>query len=160
MRKGKEVKYEMRYVENYGEIGAGRIHTFPAERVKRVPVPVPVGAPEDHIGTLTVRGKSLTDEGFRDGDQIVVNRDFRLSDLTPDTVCAVFLRSTGEPHAKKIARGPVKGMITLRSSGGGEPDMHVEEEDVEIQGIAYAMLRFADERGRFSSRPADDDIPF
>ncbi|MEO8647770.1 MAG: hypothetical protein ABI539_01250 [Acidobacteriota bacterium] len=159
--RSKQPKYELREVNNYGEIGAGRIIAFPKPSPTKVLVLVPENTSDDAIiGTLTVRGKSLTDEGIVDGDQLVMTRRFSHKDIKPDTICSVYVRSLGEVLAKKIVKSPVPGMIILRSSGPGEKDIVVEADDIEVQGIAYSLLRMADKHGRFGSRPDDGDIPF
>lgn len=121
-----------------GEIGAGRVVPF-IPRSELVPVVVPASLPESSILTLTVRGISLTDLGIMDGDVLILRNKFSWREIGEDTICAVFIHSTGELCAKKIIRGA--NTLFLRASGGGIPDKEVTPDDVEIRGIAIAVQR-------------------
>jgi SOS-response transcriptional repressor LexA len=154
MRTKALLKYELRYVKNYGEIGAGRVVPF-VPREDYVPVVVPEGVPaDDSVGTLTVRGVSLEEEGIFDGDQLVLKRNFTKRDIKPDTICAVYIQSTGELVAKKVFASPFKGHVILRASGGGLKDIHVPEDDIEIRGVVFAFIRMVGSDGRFPKQKA------
>lgn len=151
-------KYEIRHVNIYGEVGAGTVVPF-APRNELVPIVVPAGSPADeHLGTLIVRGISLENCGIRDGDLLLLRKDITRKDITPETICAVYIRSTGELLAKKLLYGNRGDHVTLRSSGGGIKDVHYPAEDIEVRGIVFGFQRMRDEYGRFTKE--GDGIPF
>lgn len=153
-------EYEIRMVEDYGEIGAGKVVEFVA-RDKVVPIVVPKNAPHDsQLGRMTVRGVSLEDEDIYDGDFILLRNDITKRDISKDTICAVFIHSTGELVAKKLLYGNRGDYVTLRASGGGIADLYFHADDIEIRGIVWGMQRMPDEYGSFRRRKRDIEIPF
>jgi SOS-response transcriptional repressor LexA len=135
---GKVPEFKIMKVPNLGEIAAGRVVPF-VPKNELVPVVVPVGTPTGDIATLTVRGLSLSDLGIYDGDKLILRLKFRWTEIREDTICAIFLHSTGELVAKKVIRGA--NMLILRASGGGIPDKEVNPDDVEIRGIVTDVQR-------------------
>lgn len=113
---------------------------------KTAPVALPVGTSvsAEEIGLMTVRGPSLNNLGIYDGDHLIVSRKFTKRDVTPETVCIVFIASTGELQAKKVIEQ--YGKITLRSSGGGIKDAFYELEDIEVRSIVIGYQRMLLER--------------
>lgn len=153
----KEPEYEIRYIESFGDVGAGTVVPFTPKN-DMIPVAIPAGGPsDDKLGTMVVRGRSLEDEGIYDGDVLICRRDFVKRDVKPDTICVVFIRSTGDLVAKKVIEE--YGKITLRSSGGGIKDAYYEKDDIEVRGIVFGFQRLKNEFGRFT-KPSDSDIPF
>jgi len=126
-------------VPHYGEIGAGSVVPF-IPQSELVPVAVPRDlAAAGSVITLTVRGISLEDEEIYNGDLLICNTKFRWSQITPETICAVFIHATAELVAKKIIREA--HMLTLRASGGGIKDKQFSPDDIEIRGIAIGFQR-------------------
>jgi len=125
--------------QHYGEIGAGKVVPFiPQNGLIEVAVPKNL-ADDREIMTLTVRGCSLEDEGIFDGDVLICRLRFSWSEIDENTICAVFIHSTGELCAKKIIREA--NMLTLRASGGGIPDKQYSPDEIEIKAIAYDHQR-------------------
>lgn len=155
MQDHKQQALEERYVKQYGEVGAGKIVPFtPKEGL--VPVVVPVGSPKDeYLGTMIVRGVSLEDEGIFDGDTLVCRRDHTKRDIDRNTICIVFIRSTGELVAKKIEYGKLGEYVTLKASGGGIKDVHYPGDDIEVRAIVIAYQRMLRK-----DRNRDPSIPF
>lgn len=127
-------------VSPLGEIGCGSVVPFPfAPSSDLAYVVVPEGTSPADIATLTVRGISLSDMGILDGDLLIVRRKFTWRQIKPDTICAIYIHSTGELCAKKIVRGV--NTLLLRSTGGNIPDKEVSPDDIEIKGIVFAVQR-------------------
>jgi repressor LexA len=139
MTASKPQKMKMALIPHYGEIGAGTVVPFVAQSEL-----VPVGLPDDLAASgdvfgLTIRGISLEDESIYDGDLLICNKRFAWRDITPTTICAVYIIATAELAAKKVIRGA--NMLTLRASGGGIKDLHYSPDDIEIRGIAIGFQR-------------------
>jgi SOS-response transcriptional repressor LexA len=130
----------MAEVPLYGEVGAGRVVPF-VPREETVTVIVPRGvADRDHIGTLVVRGPSLSNEGIFDGDILVFRTNIQSSEITHQTICIVRF-DTGELQAKKVVYDGRGHTICLRSSGGGIEDVFYPVDQIEILGIVIGMHR-------------------
>lgn len=143
----------MRRVPLLGEVGAGSVVQF-TPRNELIPVAVPSNIRDEDVGTLVVRGCSLEDEGVFDGDYLIFNRRFTKRDCMFETICVVFIVSTGELVAKKLLFGG-NGSITLRASGGGIADMNFSGEDIEIKGVVFGFQRMLKK-----DRNRDKSIPF
>lgn len=135
---GKAPNFITMNVKNLGEVGAGRVVPFIAKS-DLVPVVVPEGTRAADVGSVTVRGISLTRLGIYDGDRLIFRLRFSWREITPKTICIVFIHSTGELIAKRIVRGA--NMLILRASGGDIPDREVNPDDVEIRGIVTDVQR-------------------
>lgn len=136
----REHQFEMRFVLQNGEVGAGSSVLPFTPRARLVPVAVPVGSPKDEdMGTLVVRGCSLEDLGIIDGDILIFRKTFTKRQCI-GAICIVLILATGELVAKKVLFGN-DGMITLRASGGGIRDMQFSGEEIEIKGVAFAVQR-------------------
>lgn len=160
MKKRAAPQLELRYVTCYGEIGAGRVVPF-TPRNMTTPIVVPANTPaDDKIGTMIVRGVSLEDEEIYDGDILLLRRDITRKDITANTICAVYIRSTGELVAKKLVYGNRGDYVTLRSSGGGLADVYYHADDIEVRGIVFGFQRLRNEYGEFMKASGTDDIPF
>lgn len=153
-----EQEQEIFQVQIHSEVGAGRVVPF-TPRNQTAPVALPVGTDvqAQEIGLMTVRGPSLNNLGIYDGDYLICTRKFTKRDITPETVCIVFIGSTGELQAKKVIEQ--YGKITLRSSGGDIKDAFYERDDIEVKSIVIGYQRMRDEYGRFR-KDGDEDIPF
>jgi SOS-response transcriptional repressor LexA len=134
-------KLEMRYVPYLGEVGCGR----PVENIipfipksELVPVALPEWMPAQESGVYTVRGLSLTDFNIFDDDRLVVRQKFSWRDIKPDTICIVFIHTTGELVAKRIERGANK--LILKASGGDIPDREYSLDEVEVKAIVVDVL--------------------
>lgn len=137
-RAKKPKEFEMIDARCYGQVGAGTVVPF-IPKDELVPVVVPKGTPQNIVGTMIVSGRSLSDLHICDGDLLIFRSRFSLREITPQTVCIVYIRSTGELCAKKVIKEAT--MITLRASGGGIKDIQVTPDDIEIQGLVFAFQR-------------------
>lgn len=158
--KKKPVEYRTYDLPIAGEVGAGRVVPFVSAGKTGSGI-LPAGLNiEKHEGVLwIVRGPSLNDMGIFDGDYLVCRKKFTKKDITRDTVCIVYIWSTGEYQAKKVLEQ--YGKVVLRSSGGGIPDKYYEPDDIEVRWIVEGYQRMRDERGRFKrTHDEDHDIPF
>jgi SOS-response transcriptional repressor LexA len=150
----KPEQYKVVELEVLGEIGAGQVVEFiPRNRV--IPVALPSGADPEHYGSLIVRGVSLEDEAIFDGDLLILRKNITNKDIARETICAVYIRSTGELVAKKLSYGNHGEYVTLRSSGGGIEDVHYHKDDIEVRGIAIGFQRMLRD-----DRNLDPNIPF
>lgn len=147
MKRKSEKLAEMRLVPIHAEVAAGSVVPF-TPRTDMLPVALPVGYGE--VGALEIRGISLEDDGIFDGDIVIYRKHFTHREIKSDTVCIVFIESTGELVAKKVLRNH-EGMITLRSSGGGLKDVHHEQESIEVRGIVIWFMRKVAGREKFNA---------
>lgn len=135
---------QMKYVQYAGEVGCGRPveafdNVFPfIPKSELTPVALPEGMPAGDTIIYTVRGPSLTDFNIFDDDRLLVLKKFSLRNIRPDTVCIVFIHSTGELVAKRIDRTANK--IILKASGGGVKDAEYAPEEIEIRGVVLDVL--------------------
>ena len=150
----KKEEYKVVELEVLGEIGAGQVVEF-IPRNRTVPVILPVGADESNYGTLIVRGISLENESIHDGDLLVLRKDITNKDIGRESICAVYIRSTGELAAKKLGFGNRGDYVTLRSSGGDIEDVYYHKDDIEVRGKAVAFQRMLPD-----DRVTDPNIPF
>src|SRR5690606_233532 len=106
-----------------GEIGAGRLLPFPTteELTTKVFLPETI-ARSGPIGTLTVRGDSLNGLGIYDGDKLICKQAFSRKEIKADTVCVVYLCSTGEVLAKRVRFQ--EGHLVLRGFNRDTPDIY------------------------------------
>ncbi len=149
--------YKFREIPHEGEIGAGRLLPFVAKGGTTTVI-VPENMPDSELlGTMTVRGRSLEDEGIYDGDLLICKKVFSKKQICPDTICVVYIPATGEVVAKKIHFR--ENMLVLRGCGGGVSDMHVGINDVEIRGAVFSFQRLLNSQGRFQQID-DKGIPF
>jgi SOS-response transcriptional repressor LexA len=135
---GKAPTFKIMEVLNLGEVGAGRVVPF-IPRNDLVSVVVPQGTQAEDVGVVVARGISLTKLGIYDGDKLLFRLRFSSQEITPKTICIVFIHSTGELVAKRIIRGA--NTLVLRASGGDIPDREVSPDDVEIRGIVTDVQR-------------------
>ena len=138
---------EVALVNDYGEVGCGRVVPF-TPKDAQVPVVLPPDASPSQYCVMTVRGLSLTDDGIYDGDRLVINLFFNKRDITRENICVVLIHPTGELVAKKLIRHGDK--VCLRSSGGGIPDKIYEWDEIEIKGVAVSFQRMLDGYGRLT----------
>lgn len=159
MKRGPQ-EMELRYVTDFGEIGAGQVVEF-VPREKTVPIFVPKDSPTDAVfGRMTIRGISLENEDIYDGDYALVRNDITKKDIGRHTICAVYIRSTGELVAKKIEFGKNGDLVTLKSSHDDIKDLQYHKDDIEVRAIVFGIQRMPDEYGRFRRRKDENDIPF
>lgn len=151
-------KFNLVEIPYYGEIGAGSVVPFiPRHATESVFIPDD-GMNIGSIAAVTIRGISLESEYIFDGDLLIFSKDFHRRDITPHTVCVVYIIPTGELVAKKVLFDHA-GMITLRASGGDIKDLHFAMEDIEIKGIAIGFTRMFDKNHRVPGK-FDPDFPF
>src|SRR5438105_2619478 len=105
--KSKAPKLAVRYVRNYGQIGAGRavdnvIPFIPPSELVPIFVPESIASSSGDIGVSTVCGVSLENLGIFSGDYLIWKRAFTWREITPDRICIVYIHATGELVAKKV----------------------------------------------------------
>lgn len=123
-----------------GEVGAGSVVPFvPQGEVAYIVLPAHMEHLRPHIHGMIARGVSLEDMDIYNGDILIVLKKFTRRDITPDTVCIVFIAATGDLVAKKVI--PNANTITLRASGGDVRDLHYSPDDIEIRGVVIGFLR-------------------
>ena len=132
--------YRAQAVPYEGEIGAGRLLPF-IPKGGTVEVAVPDYIPEtEPLGTMTVRGRSLSRVGIDDGDIVLLRKIFTKSQIKPDTICSLYIPATGEVVAKKITFREER--MVLRYCGyDDEGDIYVDPDDVDIRGIVISVSR-------------------
>jgi SOS-response transcriptional repressor LexA len=134
-------EFEKRNVDHFGEVGAGRVVPFTPRDGKHELI-LPINSPADeHLGLMRVRGRSLEDENIYDGDVLICRKNITNRDINRNTICIVFIRSTGELVAKKIRFGHLGNQVTLVASGGNIPDQHYDANDIEVRAIAFRVQR-------------------
>lgn len=139
MNAKQQTKYEIRNVLNYGQCGTGKVVDF-IPREKRIPVAVSSRLPDDDsIGTVTACGPSLSDLGIYDGDALIFTRKFNRQSITVNTICIVYIITTGELVAKRI-RHSERG-VTLLSSGGGAANRFFEHDAIEVRAVVIGFQR-------------------
>lgn len=132
--------YSMRDIPYHGQVGAGRVHPFvPKDGVIAVPVPdsIPQG---EHLGTMTVNGRSLERVGIYDGDIVLVRRITSKRQIKRNSICVVFVPSLGEVMAKKVS---FDGDYIVLHYCGMEPQepMVLLAEEVEIRGMVISVTK-------------------
>jgi SOS-response transcriptional repressor LexA len=133
--------FETRHIANHGEVGAGRVVPFtPKDGTTEIVLPANA-PPSEHLGLMTVRGRSLEDENIYDGDVLICRKNISNRDIRPSTICIVYIRSTGELVAKKVKFGNRGDQVTLIASGGNIPDQHYDKDDIEVRAIAFRVQR-------------------
>ena len=83
---------------------------------------------------LRVRGDSMAEEQFRDGDLLLVQPSHEVRE--GDTVVALV---RGEPTVRQYHRRD--GKVVLRSADEGLAPIMAAEEEVEIRGVVVAVVR-------------------
>lgn len=133
---------QMKYVQYLGEVGCGQAvetNVYPfMPKSELMPVAIPEWMPAQDAGIYTVRGLSLSDFNIFNDDRLLVRTKFLRSEITPDTICIVFVHSTGETLAKRIIKGA--NTLTLKASGGDLKDIEYSPDEVEIRGIVIDVM--------------------
>jgi len=156
----KETQDIVMELEDEGFVAAGRTIPFPAQpSTTLVPLPQSLAelAKNGLVRTMTVYGRSLEEIGIFDGDKLVCKKAFHKKEVGPNTICVVYIPTTGEVVAKRVKFQ--ENMLVLRSCHGEVPDMYVKPDDVEIRGVVIGLWRSPDNLGRFD-RGYDEDIPY
>lgn len=139
--------YEVSFVNDYGDVGCGRVVPF-TPKDAQIPVVLPLHALPSQYGIVTVRGPSLEDDGIYDGDKLVISLIFDKKDITRENICVVYIHSIGELQAKKLIS--YGDRVCLRSSGGGISDVLYDWNDIEIRGVVVSFQRLLDGYGRLT----------
>lgn len=155
--KKKNKTLEIRHVNNYGNVGCGKVVPFLPRQKEKITILVPAGFPsDDQLAVFEVAGPSLSDLGIYDGDYLLVRRAFKRREITSDTICVVRILATDEMVAKRIHFS--EGIVSLISTGGNIKERDFAPEDIEIQGIVFGVQRIVAPGGRFP-RLGDEEIP-
>lgn len=130
----------IRAVPYEGQVGAGRLLPFvPKDGVIELPVPDSIPQNET-LGTMTVNGSSLERVGIFDGDIVLVRRLTSKRQIKRNTICVVYVASTGEVLAKKITFE--EDYLVLHSCGmQPEPPLYVLAGEAEIRGMVISATR-------------------
>lgn len=122
------------------EVGAGSVVPFvPQGEVAYIVLPSHMEHLRAHIHGVIARGVSLEDMDIYNGDILIVLKKFTRRDITPDTVCIVYVCATGDLVAKKVI--PEANMITLRAANANVSDLHYSPDDIEIRGVVIGFQR-------------------
>ena len=116
--------------------------------VEAVEVPESIEVPEDFLGhgsnfALRVKGESMIEDGIRDGDILIINRQPRAEN--GQTVVALV---NGESTVKKFYHNGDE--IELRPANENMEPIRVAANEVEVVGVVMGLLR----NYRRKSRPA------
>lgn len=146
-------------IPNEGFVGAGRMIAFPGIKTS---IAMPVTSKQadmvnnGQIRALTVSGDSLNGIGLYDGDRILCKKVYSKKEIGPQTVCTIYIPSTGEVVAKRIRF--VGNDIILRSCHPNVGDMVFHPDEIDIRGVVIALYREPDIAGRFD-RDYEEEIP-
>lgn len=94
------------------------------------------------VGTVTVSGDSLKDEGIYDGDKLVCKMIVDGAGIRPGRMMVVRI-PTGRSLVKRIFFDGDK--IILRSANPAYPDMAFAKEEIQIEAIVKELVRKLDE---------------
>lgn len=139
--------------------GPGKLLPFPTDRDQET-----LALPPDLVGLakngmvdiVTFTGVSLEGIGIYDGERGLCKTAFNRKEITPTTVCIVYLHETGETLAKAVVYK--QGSVILKSFHPSIEDMIFRPDQVQVQGILLYLLRRPDENGRFDRAPASPKI--
>ena len=132
----------MTEIQHYGAVGTGKVVAFAPKNTKvLVALPRSSAAYSEAYGVATACGPSLNEEGVHDGDLLIFCRQFTIEDVTPETVCIVFIEPTGELVAKKVIFDQASDQVILRSSGGGIEDVYYQPDEIEIRAVVTDFQR-------------------
>ncbi len=123
-------------VEHFGHVGAGStVELFDHPRAQLILRPQWVRDFRE-VGTVTVSGDSLADEGIQDGDVLVVKRVIQASEIKNGKLVIAVVPS-GRCVVKRIYFEGDK--IILRSANSNYPDMVFGEDELTIEGIVKGL---------------------
>jgi SOS-response transcriptional repressor LexA len=137
-------KLEIKFVPHLGQVGCGRAvealdNVYPfIPRDELIAVALPSHIPASQSGVFEISGLSLSDFGLFEGDELLVTKAFDKRDIDENTICVVYIHSTGELVAKRIERGA--NTVTLRASGGGFADKEYAIDEIEIRYIVLKAI--------------------
>lgn len=128
-------------VDHFGQVGAGTtVEFFEHPRSQLILRPQWVRDFKE-VGTVTVSGDSLSDEGIVDGDILIVRRIFDHADVKSGKLVIAFL-PTGRSVVKRIF---FEGdQIILRSSNSKYKDMIFGPDEIRVDGIVKELKRKLD----------------
>ena len=90
------------------------------------------------VGTVTVSGDSLIDEGIFDGDILIVKRIFDAREIRSGKLVIAYL-PTGRSVVKRIHFE--NGNVILRSANAAYKDMIFGQNEIRIDGIVKELKR-------------------
>lgn len=110
------------------------------------------------IQTMTVYGPSLERVGIFDSDKVIVQKAVSRKQIGRDTICIVYIPSSGEVVGKKLVF--LGKEVLLKSCNRNVPDIYIEADSIDIRGIVIGLYRPPDSFGRFDRGYNDfSDIP-
>jgi len=140
--------------------GPGRLLAFPNHREQEIlalPPNLAGLAKKGMVDVVTLTGNSLEGIGIYDGDQVLCKTVFSRKEITPKTVCIVYITDTDETLAKKVTYR--KDVVILKSFHPDVEDMVFSPEQVEVQGIVLRLLRTPDRAARRSRSETHLHLP-
>jgi repressor LexA len=128
-------------VEHLGQVGAGTtVEFFEHPRAQLILRPQWVRDYRD-VGTVTVSGDSLKDEGIMDGDVLIVKRVFDAREIRNGRL-VIALLPTGRNVVKRIY---FEGEhVILRSANPRYKDMVFDKDEIRVDGIVKELKRNLD----------------
>lgn len=123
-------------VEHFGHVGAGvTVEMFDHPRAQLILRPQWVRDFKE-VGTVTVSGDSMADEGIQDGDVLVVQRIFDAAEIKNGKLVIAVL-PTGKCVVKRI--WIYRDKIILRSSNPKYKDMEFGRDEIRVDGIVKGL---------------------
>jgi DNA polymerase V len=128
-------------VQHFGQVGAGTtVELFEHPRAQLILRPQWC-RDYNQIGTVTVSGDSLKDEGIFDGDVLIVKRAFEAAEIRSGRLVIAYL-PTGRSVVKRIY---FEGeSIVLRSSNPKYKDQVFGRDEIRVDGIVKELKRDLD----------------
>lgn len=128
-------------VEHFGQVGAGTtVDLFDHPRAQLILRPQWV-RDFNEVGTVSVSGDSLKNEGILDGDTLIVKRVIHAGEIKNGKL-VIALITGGRCVVKRIYFEADK--VILRSANAKYPDMEFEEDEISVEGIVKELKRRLD----------------
>jgi SOS-response transcriptional repressor LexA len=128
-------------VEHFGQVGAGTtVDIFDHPRAQLILRPQWVRDFRE-VGTVTVAGDSLSEDGIFDGDVLVIKRIFEQAELRSGKL-VIALLPVGRSVVKRIHFEGDR--IILRSANPRYKDMTFGPDEITVEGIVKELKRSLD----------------
>lgn len=123
-------------IDDYGQVGAGRVVEFIPRGKRKIILPATTNA--NGLITLTVSGDSLRDMGIHDGDDLYCRVNIEKSDIKNGRL--VVARIPGFELVVKFFY-EYNNKIVLRSANPHYQDLIFEKELVEIKAVVVKSVK-------------------
>ena len=130
---------KLKILETYciGEIAAGNkvVPFTPRRQPVTIVLPENLVCKDEDILVLRIVGDSMKDARLCDGDFLICRQKFEVSEIKPDTICAVFISSRNEIVAKRVRVNDDETVTLLPANCDYQESTYFTDE-IEIHGIA------------------------